>query len=1023
MKKETEILRNLRLALCLALLVLPFRAQAQFSTPGDNPARVRWSQLETDHFRVVYPRGMDSLATVYAGNLSKYRIPVSRTGTYAPGELYRAKMPVILHNFSGISNASVTWAPRRMDIYSLPDPYDPEPMSWEKSLAIHESRHVSQMQLGYDGFFRPFHWLLGHLFPSAVAAIYANRFLMEGDAVVAETGLSASGRGRSGDFLNYYMPAFDNGDWRNWYRWRYGSWRHYTPDQYAFGYLMLAGVRVFYDDPLFMDNYYGRISRNPLRYDTFRRNISRVSGKRFNDAFEEILQNYHSIWSENAARRGPFIDSRQLTAIPSWYEEIDSPEMTSAGLLALRSGMVNTRSLVAISPEGEVRELRPFAATSSDLAYDSVTDRLYWSETFRDERWALEASSRICFIDLSSGKWNVRCLTQKGRLFNPCPSPDGSAVAAVEYRPDGSCRLVTISPEDGSLLSAAVAPSGVRPVKIAWTDDEGMVLSVVKGDGMGLYAFDGEFRELLSPAPVQISALKPAPEGVVFVSDRTGVDEIYGYSRGEVRQLTATRYGADDPVFVGDSLCYTMQGARFGNGRRRGEGRSLYVTRLEDLRSAPVDFSSVYRDPVAETLSRQERLQGGEQDRTEQMVVEISGPRNYSKAAHLFRFHSWCPLKIDYDNFSAINMDVVNSLAGLGVTAFYQNDLGTAYGSFAYGYSPWSKVAYPHSGQVRFNYTGLYPVIEADLDFGGRPAYYYRRYAFDSEDLQVQRVGSAYLERPSFRSKIQIYLPLSTSSSGWYRGITPRLSYRFSNDLYDRSMVHFGFDQALEGSYAPIFQGIESDRKVLMHSLSASVTGYMVQAKAPSLEYPRLGVGAELGFSARLALTDIYSAGAYAYLYAYLPGMARTQGMKFTSIFLHSFGALFQESQVNVLPRGFAAGSLSGLAPDMLKCTLDYSIPFRAEFGLGSLFRVTHAVVKPHADLTLAAFPASYGQEAWSLYSAGAEFTFRLANFFWLPFETSIGFTLDLNGGSGMDLPGFDGVSDVYAGMVFNMKL
>ena len=121
------------------------------------------------------------------------------------------------------------------------------------------------------------------------------------------------------------------------------------------------------------------------------------------------------------------------------------------------------------------------------------------------------------------------------------------------------------------------------------------------------------------------------------------------------------------------------------------------------------------------------------------------------------------------------------------------------------------------------------------------------------------------------------------------------------------------------------------------------------------------------------------------------------------------------------MPRGFAAGSLSGLAPDMLKCTLDYSIPFRAEFGLGSLFRVTHAVVKPHADLTLAAFPASYGQEAWSLYSAGAEF--RLANFFWLPFETSIGFTLDLNGGSGMDLPGFDGVSDVYAGMVFNMKL
>ena len=45
-----------------------------------------------------------------------------------------------------------------------------------------------------------------------------------------ETGLWNGTRARTADFLNYYRVALDQGDYRNWFRWRYDSFKHYTPD-------------------------------------------------------------------------------------------------------------------------------------------------------------------------------------------------------------------------------------------------------------------------------------------------------------------------------------------------------------------------------------------------------------------------------------------------------------------------------------------------------------------------------------------------------------------------------------------------------------------------------------------------------------------------------------------------------------------------------------------------------------------------------------------------------------------------
>ena len=72
-------------------------AAAQFYSLGSEPAGVKWYHLRTADFDVIYPKGLDSLARVYASTLERYKMPVGATAGYYPNQLYSKRLPVILH--------------------------------------------------------------------------------------------------------------------------------------------------------------------------------------------------------------------------------------------------------------------------------------------------------------------------------------------------------------------------------------------------------------------------------------------------------------------------------------------------------------------------------------------------------------------------------------------------------------------------------------------------------------------------------------------------------------------------------------------------------------------------------------------------------------------------------------------------------------------------------------------------------------------------------------------------------------
>ena len=98
----------------------------------------------------------------------------------------------------------------------------------------------------------------------------------------------------------------------------------------------------------------------------------------------------------------------------------------------------------------------------------------------------------------------------------------------------------------------------------------------------------------------------------------------------------------------------------------------------------------------------------------EPSLLQDATPEPYNRLAHLFRFHSWAPVYIDYNAVANMSFEDITTTAGIGASAFFQNHLGTMTGIVAYNADP-GDGRWTHKAETKFTYSGIYPVIEAGL--------------------------------------------------------------------------------------------------------------------------------------------------------------------------------------------------------------------------------------------------------------------------------------------------------------------
>ncbi len=1009
-------MRLLRYILLFVILLAAKPAAAQFYVTGDDPGRARWYSIETDNFKVIYPEGADSLARVYARKIENFRIPASLTTGYMAGEGDVKKLPVVLHAYNA-ANGSVAWAPRRMDLFSLPSAYNPEPIPWTTMLSVHESRHVTQMQFGMTKTLKPGNWFFGEMWNILASLVYPGISTMEGDAVIAETAWTPSGRGRTADFLNYYWVAFDNGDFRSWDKWRFVSQKHNAPDYYSLGYLTIGGFRYLYDCPEYMSEGYHLAARRPYNLGAFYTTAKKLTGKKFNEAFLEVCDTMYALWKTDAEARRPYITAEPVSAEPRIYTDYTDNLVVGKDIYAIKKGHLDVPTLVRIDSTGREHRVSTFAYQAGRPQWSPYSKRLYWSETKTDARWTLKTDSEIRFIEESIGAKSS--LKAEGLIFNPSPKSSDHSIATVRYEIGGRSSLEIISGLSSATLGSFQAPDSLQLVEAAWVGDD-IYATAISDNGYGIYrlALDGEIKAVggweavLSPQPVMIKDFGSYENKLIFTCDRTGVNELYHFdpATGELTQKTSTRYGAED-------FRYSEDGRWLYFSSQTMMGMRIFRTPSDSLFNREADFTELHHYPIAEAVTAQERAaaersgilpSAGVLD----SEVRISEPERYRKLPHMFNVHSWAPVYVNVDNIMNMSFSNIWEAASLGAAGIFQNRLSTATGEFGYSAhkDPYNEARWRHSAHARLTYSGLYPVLEASIDVNDRAARQYSTSAYIWPDKRVgMSITSRELATPYIEGRISAYIPWRFSRGGWYKGMTPRITYRIGNDMfntgvsvkeYEYHMVA-GEDGKIEVTPKPVFVNANPGINPFRHSISGSVSAYAIQNTPNSAVYPRWGAGMEVGGSRNIESREFISPMGYAYAYGYLPGIMRSHGIRLSvlSQMKLSDDAIFSQAVVSILPRGLSSNAsltnwLTMRYPLMTKVAADYAVPvFIGDLSIGgSMFSIKRLVLKPHFDATFFS--------SRNLWSAGADLDLDLHSILTLEWPCSVGITFSWNGGS-----------------------
>ncbi len=173
------------------LTISSYNSFCQIFDAQQNPPAVKWNQINTEHFDILYPAGMESEAQRMANSVNT----IIKNVAYSYNKQPR-KISILLQNQGTTTNGFVQLAPRRSEFFTTPS-QEFDYQDWLNSLAVHELRHVVQFDKLTGKLSAPFFEELG----LAIFGITLPPWFYEGDAVVTETALTNAGRGR--------LPEFD----------------------------------------------------------------------------------------------------------------------------------------------------------------------------------------------------------------------------------------------------------------------------------------------------------------------------------------------------------------------------------------------------------------------------------------------------------------------------------------------------------------------------------------------------------------------------------------------------------------------------------------------------------------------------------------------------------------------------------------------------------------------------------------------------------------------------------------------
>jgi hypothetical protein len=827
--------------------MLSVYAKSQFTDYGTDPSRIRWKTVGTRHYKLIYPDTNDSTAYRYALFLEHI---YPQTGKTIGGSEVRS-FPVILHPGNMQSNGLVAWAPRRMELITVPSP-DLGPQSWDKHLVLHESRHVLQMYKLSRGIFRPLHYVLGEQ-TAGISSVFVPKWFFEGDAVVMETAMSNSGRGRLPKFNMRYRSQMLSGNFYSYDKWTLGSYKDYTGDYYALGYNLTAFARYRYGADVW-DKVTSRYTRCLFRIPPFSKALKHVTGIHTKTLFDETFHFLHKEWTaqDSLYHHSGFNGKiRYVTPERELYTSYNYPQASDdSSVIAVKTGLDDIPSLVTVK-DGNEKRLCYTGNINSRIIRNR--NRIYWTEYVPGIRWTHENYSELKYYDLTSRE--IITVTPGQRFLAPAVDKTGKTAAVLQPSVSGVNRVVLLhlDPEDNASprrdFRSYDVPFNGFVKEMVFTGEEKIAAVVVYDRGLSLFQLDirsGRWNELTEPSSADITSLTEHDGRLFFESGLNGTNNIYSFDllTSESIRLTTSRFGAFAPAFSPDGKQlffsdYTVKGLRIAS------------IPADSLQKQPADFNRPYAFTLAETVAGQEQSNLD----TDSLGKIDFHPKPYRKGSHLLHLHSWAPFY--YDATEALNTlsDDLSTIVKPGGMLLSQNMLSTMVSQAGWywddGY---------HHGRLSVIYRGWFPVINFSIHCGGKAFDYAWQKREDNSDLPAYRPTNRSLTEAEAR----LYIPFNFTRNQYISGFQPSVTYSYTNNRYQQS---------------------ESRRFRSYRYLLGELRYYRYRKSAHRDILPRLGYQIQLQYLSVPFDTENFGSLYAAKLITYLPGLIRGHGVMLRAMY------------------------------------------------------------------------------------------------------------------------------------------
>ena len=712
----------------------------------NNPPSLHWYQINTPHFRILYPEGFEVQAARMAGTMEQFFEAETKSLTSRP-----RKTSIVMQSRAAQSNAFVSILPRRAEFFTMPSQnYNfIGNNDWLDLIAAHELRHVVQYEHSNQGISRVIYYLTGNYGLSAVASAAVPQWFWEGDAVAMETALTSTGRGKIPNFGLVFRTNVLEGRTFNYHKQYLRSYKHFIPDEYVLGYHMVSYLRWKTGDPMIWDRITSRAWRSSIVPFTFSNALKKETGMHVTELYRNMTTDLKRYW-QPADTLAPTPSTTVSQRRSSAYTDYLYPQALPDGsVVALKNGIGDIDQIVRLSGKGEEKLVVTGILYETGMISAGGT-RVVWNEYRFNPRWRRNTSTVIVAYDYATNKkWTVT--PARSRYSGASLSPDGTKVATLLSDHTYEHKLMLLDTETGEVLKSFANLGNAFYSMFRWSEDGTAIVSLkTTHDGKSVVKIDAESgaeEELLAPTNKNVGYPLLTGRYLLYNAAIDGIDNIFArdLATGQTRQLTESRYGSYNPELSSD-------GTRLYYNRQGRNGMDVVRTAFIPAEGIPLGDASAIGglgDSLAANLVRQE----GRPHASDTIPKRNYPATRYSKLSGIFNPYTWGPY-------------IDNSLERVDVGFSSQDVLSTTRLSAGYRYDIAEGTGEVHAD---LSYQGWYPIINAGIAYGRREdestlslsAADRRRVAFEWDETTV--TGGVSVPLLLTRSKYLTTLTVSNS--------------------------------------------------------------------------------------------------------------------------------------------------------------------------------------------------------------------------------------------------------------------